>query len=228
MREVSGIAVDHVVIQSSRSYEAVKTALEQRLGTLGWQLATKRGSWDEIVARSGSSSGHAVSVSSVRSNRASHSPWPESAERQFVTPSDSQRGRMGLMTNVRRTFDVPYVPYELFPVQHRFLDLGSLSSTTSTRARRDALTVTRQSRLVFPLSEDHSCCEARFPMCCSRLSRYGMSGAPAGYGFTPGEHTLVFGRSANKPGVPDNNTRSTISSFVCLSRAYIVLYSSLM
>jgi hypothetical protein len=49
MREVSGIAVDHVVIQSSRSYEAVKTALEQRLGTLGWQLATKRASWDEIV-----------------------------------------------------------------------------------------------------------------------------------------------------------------------------------
>jgi len=35
MREVSGIAVDHAVIQSSRSYEAVKTALEQRLGVLG-------------------------------------------------------------------------------------------------------------------------------------------------------------------------------------------------
>ena len=32
MREVSGIAVDHVVIQSSRSYEAVKTALETALG----------------------------------------------------------------------------------------------------------------------------------------------------------------------------------------------------
>ena len=39
---------------------------------------------------------------------------------------------MGLMTNVRRTFDVPY---ELFPVQHRFLDFGSLPSTTSTRAQ---------------------------------------------------------------------------------------------
>ena len=55
MREVSGIAVDHVVIQSSRSYEAVKTALEQRIGVLGnpdelgRQLAPKCASWDEIV-----------------------------------------------------------------------------------------------------------------------------------------------------------------------------------
>jgi hypothetical protein len=35
MREVNSIAVDHVVTQSSRSYEAVKTALEQPMGVLG-------------------------------------------------------------------------------------------------------------------------------------------------------------------------------------------------
>jgi hypothetical protein len=71
MREVSGIAVDHVVIQSSRSYEAVKTALEQRLEVLGntWMaVGYKTRVRDEIVVRSSSSSGHAVSVSSVRSN----------------------------------------------------------------------------------------------------------------------------------------------------------------
>ena len=74
-------------------------------------------------------------------------------------------------------------------------------------------------KIIAALKRDFRCVALDYP-------RYGMSGAPAGYGFTPGEHSLVFGRSANKPGVPDNNTRSTISSFVCLSRAYIVLYSS--
>ena len=99
-------------------------------------------------ARSTSSSGDAVSVCSVRSNRASYSPWRESAERQFSTPSGPQRGAYDKRAqNLRRAIRALSGPASLpgprlrsHPLRRRGL-------------RRDALTVTRQSRLVFPLSE---------------------------------------------------------------------------
>jgi uncharacterized protein (DUF302 family) len=55
MREVTGIAVDHVVVHSNRSYEELKAVLEKQMGVLGntdelgRPLAAKRASWDEIV-----------------------------------------------------------------------------------------------------------------------------------------------------------------------------------
>jgi hypothetical protein len=168
MREVSGIAVDHVVIQSSRSYEAVKTALEQRLGTLGWQLATKRASWDEIVRTIELQLGPCgFSIF----GKVERGPATLLGRKARKDSSLRHRTPRGVAWALWQTCGEP-------STCHMNSFRSSIAPRTSARyhplrrqgLRRDALTVTRQSRLVFPLSEDHSCSEARFPMCRSRLS----------------------------------------------------------
>jgi len=84
-------------------------------------LATKRASWDEIVRAIEQQLGPCGFSIFGKVEQGQLLSLAGKRGKKFVTLSDSQRGRMGLMTNVRRTFDVPY---ELFPVQHRFLDLG--------------------------------------------------------------------------------------------------------
>ena len=55
MRTTSRVTVEHCVVQSNRSYEEVKTALEERMGMLGStdelvrQLAAMKASWEEIA-----------------------------------------------------------------------------------------------------------------------------------------------------------------------------------
>ena len=121
---------------------------------------------------------------------------------------------MGLMTNVRRTFDV----MNSFRSSIASWTSAALPSTASTRAQaRRSYCYTAIPPGVSSIG-NHSCSERDFRCVALDYPGYGLSGAPAGYGFTPGEHTLVFGRSANKPGVPDNNARSTISSYVCRER----------
>jgi hypothetical protein len=56
-------------------------------------------------------------------------------------------------------------------------------------------------------------------MCRSRLSRYGMSGAPAGYGFTRGEHTLVSDDLQTNPASLTTTLAALFRpSYVCRER----------
>jgi uncharacterized protein (DUF302 family) len=56
MKQTTSFAVDHVVVQSNRSYEEVKATLEVRMGTLSdtdtlaRELSAMHAPWDKIVA----------------------------------------------------------------------------------------------------------------------------------------------------------------------------------
>ena len=86
------------------------------------------------------------------------------------------------MTNVRRTFDVPY---ELFPVQHRFLYLGGATMHYVDEGLGETLLLLHGNpawcflfrKIIAALKRDFLCVALDYPGC-------GKSGTPAGYGFT--------------------------------------------
>src|SRR5262245_8414801 len=94
------------------------------------------------------------------------------------------------------TMSTPFsVPQELFPVQHRFLDIDGGRIHYVDEGAGETLLLLHGNpswcflyrKIIAALQSDFRCVAFDFP-------GYGMSDAPAGYGFTPKEHSGVLER----------------------------------
>ena len=87
------------------------------------------------------------------------------------------------------------VPSELFPVEHRFLDLNGTRLHYVDEGSGETLLLLHGNptwsflyrRIIAGLKSDFRCIAVDYP-------GYGMSNAPPGYGFTPREHSTVLER----------------------------------
>jgi haloalkane dehalogenase len=100
-----------------------------------------------------------------------------------------------------RPFDVPQ---ELFPVQHRFLELDCARIHYVDEGAGESLLLLHGNpswcflyrKIIAALRSDFRCVALDFP-------GYGMSDAPAGYGFTPKEHSDVLEHFVDRLGLKD-------------------------
>jgi pimeloyl-ACP methyl ester carboxylesterase len=103
------------------------------------------------------------------------------------------------MTNYKFT-----VPYELFPVLPRFLDVDGFSIHYVDEGAGESLFLLHGNpawsflyrKIIAALRSDFRCIALDFP-------GYGMLDAPAGYGFTPKEHSIVLERFVDRLGLKD-------------------------
>jgi haloalkane dehalogenase len=103
------------------------------------------------------------------------------------------------MTNLNFT-----VPYELFPVLHRFLEVDGFNIHYADEGAGETLLLLHGNpswsflyrKIIVALRSDFRCVALDFP-------GYGMSDAPAGYGFTPKEHSMLLERFVDRLGLKD-------------------------
>ena len=96
------------------------------------------------------------------------------------------------------------VPQELFPVQHRFLDLDGARIHYVDEGVGETLLLLHGNpswcflyrKIIAALRSDFRCIALDFP-------GYGMSDAPEGYGFTPKEHSDVLEHFVDRLGLKD-------------------------
>jgi haloalkane dehalogenase len=96
------------------------------------------------------------------------------------------------------------VPTELFPVEHRFLDLDGPRIHYVDEGSGETLLLLHGNpswsflyrKIIAALQNDFRCVAMDYP-------GYGMSNAPPGYGFTPREHSLVLERFVDRLGLGD-------------------------
>jgi haloalkane dehalogenase len=96
------------------------------------------------------------------------------------------------------------VPTELFPVEHRFLDLDGARIHYVDEGSGETLLLLHGNpswsflyrKIIAALQSDFRCVALDYP-------GYGMSDAPPGYGFTPREHSLVLERFVDRLGLGD-------------------------
>jgi len=96
------------------------------------------------------------------------------------------------------------VPFELFPVEHRFFDLDGArihyvdegSGETVLLLHGNPAWSFLYRKIIAALKSDFRCVALDFP-------GYGMSDAPPGYGFTPREHSAVLERFVDRLGLKD-------------------------
>jgi len=96
------------------------------------------------------------------------------------------------------------VPTELFPVEHRFLDLDGARIHYVDEGSGETLLLLHGNpswsflyrKIIAALRSDFRCVALDYP-------GYGMSDAPPGYGFTPREHSLVLERFVDRLGLSD-------------------------
>ena len=109
--------------------------------------------------------------------------------------------RAGPLRDVPPPFDVPQ---ELFPVEHRFLNLdGARIHYVDEGAGKTLLLLHGNPswcflyrKIIAALRSDFRCVALDFP-------GYGMSDAPPGYGFTPREHSDVLEHFVDRMGLKD-------------------------
>jgi haloalkane dehalogenase len=101
--------------------------------------------------------------------------------------------------------DLPFeVPHELFPVEHRFTDVDGIRIHYVDEGAGDTLLLLHGNpswsflyRTMIPaLRDEFRCIALDYP-------GYGMSGARAGYGFTPREHSAILERFVDQLGLSD-------------------------
>jgi len=92
--------------------------------------------------------------------------------------------------------DLPFaVPHELFPVEHRFVEVNGVPIHYVDEGTGDTLLLLHGNpswsflyrKMIPALRDSFRCIALDFP-------GYGMSAVPEGYGFTPAEHSAVLGR----------------------------------
>jgi len=96
------------------------------------------------------------------------------------------------------------VPYRLFPVEHRFLDLNGARIHYVDEGSGETLLLLHGNpawcflyrKIIAALRRGFRCVALDYP-------GYGMSDAAAGYGFTPREHSLVVERFVDRLGLRD-------------------------
>ncbi len=96
------------------------------------------------------------------------------------------------------------VPTQLFPVEHRFLDLDGARIHYVDEGSGETLLLLHGNpswsflyrKIVAALKHDFRCVAMDYP-------GYGMSDAPPGYGFTPQEHSAVLERFVERLGLKD-------------------------
>ena len=96
------------------------------------------------------------------------------------------------------------VPSDLFPVEHRFLDLDGARIHYVDEGSGETLLLLHGNpswsflyrKMISELKEAFRCVALDFP-------GYGMSDAPPGYGFTPREHSAVLERFVDRLGLTD-------------------------
>ena len=96
------------------------------------------------------------------------------------------------------------VPTELFPVEHRFLDLDGAHIHYVDEGSGETLLLLHGNpswsflyrKIIAELKSDFRCVAMDYP-------GYGMSDAPPGYGFTPREHSAVLERFVDRLGLGD-------------------------
>ena len=96
------------------------------------------------------------------------------------------------------------VPQRLFPVQHRFMDLDGACIHYIDEGAGETLLLLHGNpswsflyrKIIAALKSDFRCVALDFP-------GYGMSDAPAGYGFTPKEHSDVLEHFVDRLGLKD-------------------------
>ena len=101
--------------------------------------------------------------------------------------------------------DLPFaVPRELFPVEHRFIQVDGVRIHYVDEGSGDTLLLLHGNpswsflyrKMIPALRDQFRCIALDYP-------GYGMSDAPARYGFTPGEHSAVLGRFVDQLGLSD-------------------------
>ena len=93
------------------------------------------------------------------------------------------------------------VPSELFPVEHRFIDLDGKWVHYIDEGTGETLLLLHGNpswcflyrKIIASLKSSYRCVALDFP-------GYGMSNAPADYGYTPQEHARVLERFVNRLG----------------------------
>src|SRR5262249_55276411 len=96
------------------------------------------------------------------------------------------------------------VPANLFPVTHRFLDLDGTRIHYVDEGAGEVLLLLHGNpswsflyrKIIAALQDSFRCIALDYP-------GYGLSGAPAGYGFTPGEHSAVLEHFVDRLGLRD-------------------------
>jgi haloalkane dehalogenase len=96
------------------------------------------------------------------------------------------------------------IPTQLFPVQHRFLDLDGARIHYVDEGAGETLLLLHGNpswsflyrKIIAALRSSFRCIALDFP-------GYGMSEAPAGYGFTPEEHSLLLEHFVDRLGLRD-------------------------
>src|SRR5262245_1779651 len=97
-----------------------------------------------------------------------------------------------------------HIPQQLFPVEHRFLELDGARIHYVDEGTGDTLLLLHGNpswsflyrKIIAALRSDFRCVALDFP-------GYGMSDAAAGYGFTPGEHSNVLEHFVERLGLRD-------------------------
>src|SRR6516162_5396263 len=105
------------------------------------------------------------------------------------------------ITTMITPFDVPQ---RLFPVQHPFIDLDGGRIHYVDEGAGETLLLLHGNpswsflyrKIIAALKSDYRCVALDYP-------GYGMSDAPPGYGFTPGEHSAVLERFVDRLGLRD-------------------------
>jgi len=101
--------------------------------------------------------------------------------------------------------ELPFpVPRQLFPVEHRFLDLDGARIHYVDEGSGGTLLLLHGNpawsflyrKIVAALKDEYRCVAPDFP-------GYGMSTAAPGYGFTPREHSQMLERFAERLGLTD-------------------------
>jgi len=115
-------------------------------------------------------------------------------------PTDSKPAR-----GLALTATLPFiVPRELFPVEHRFVDLDGTrihfvdegAGETPLLLHGNPAWCFLYRKIIAALKQSFRCVALDYPS-------YGMSDAPPSYGFTPGEHSLVLEHFVDHLGLKD-------------------------
>ncbi|MFT3731621.1 MAG: alpha/beta fold hydrolase [Hyphomicrobium sp.] len=101
--------------------------------------------------------------------------------------------------------DLPFdVPYELFPVEHKFLEIDGARLHYVDEGQGEALLLLHGNptwsflyrKIIRVLRSNFRCVALDYP-------GYGMSSAPPGYGFTPREHSAIVEKFVETLGLKD-------------------------
>src|SRR5712692_1269371 len=123
---------------------------------------------------------------------------------QVCSPIDARAQTPGRAERVRgMTLPFP-VPPELFPVEHRFLDLDGARIHYVDEGSGETLLLLHGNpawsflyrKMIGALKDQFRCVALDYP-------GYGMSDAPPGYGFTPREHSAVLERFVDRLDLRD-------------------------